>query len=807
MSNEIQLRPSEPLPDLADPLASCDRQGQQPQNIFKTIHRLLRNRYKWCIPLTLLAVGLGGYAGYKSSEPIYVSKGTVHIQPVISPTVRSTPETGVMPMFDSFVQAQATLISSQRVIEMAMQSNDWKSVGRWYPDDPLIAFMESLTVSAPRGEIITVSFKDRDSRVATAAVRAVLDAYNKIYIEGEQGQRGAKRQAIDDLASRLNRQLVATRDEIGTVTKGLGLDGLRNIRDMKVQNLNRVATTLDEIELSLAATDPKQPDGKQGQTGAIGQITAIEIAGKDPSMRQLLKEQQDLKTQLEIQRRSLGENHNRIRDLKVLLDAKSQQIEEYVAGFRVNASYGSIDPQKNLVGATPEQLRQRAAKYREMKAALENEINNLGRELDRAQKLQREEEQTAQDLEQVKRRIADLDIEAPQGRIRIISTGDHPTVLKDSRKQYAGVGGLGCGGMVFGFFLLIGLLDPRFRSPEDARSSAGHMALLGILPSLPEDLADPEQASIAAHCVHQIRTLLQLNTAKPGSRVFAITSPAAGTGKTSLALALGVSFAAANSRTLLIDCDIVGGGLTARVNTIIRRKIGQILKQQGLINQQQLDMAMRVARTSQRRLGEILVDLGYLSEADVQRALTIQEESPIGMLDALAGDQLENCIADTGIDGLSILPLGAAMPGDVSKLSPSLLRPLIERAREQYDTILIDTGPVPGSLEASVVATAADGVVMIVSRGEHRPLAEKSIQHLRDIGASIAGMVFNRAEVRDMEFSTTSNRLSSYDRGMRGTSVRRRNVVEGIVVDQPDPIALAMAGRRPEGKSENRPQS
>ena len=92
------------------------------------------------------------------------------------------------------------------------------------------------------------------------------------------------------------------------------------------------------------------------------------------------------------------------------------------------------------------------------------------------------------------------------------------------------------------------------------------MTLLGILPDLPDRLSDPEQAAIAAHCVHQIRTMLQINGGTEERRVFAVTSASPGDGKTSLTLALGLSYAACGTRTLLIDCDLVGAGLTARMN-------------------------------------------------------------------------------------------------------------------------------------------------------------------------------------------------------------------------------------------------
>src|SRR5213075_933158 len=150
-----------------------------------------------------------------------------------------------------------------------------------------------------------------------------------------------------------------------------------------------------------------------------------------------------------------------------------------------------------------------------------------------------------------------------------------------------------------------------------------------------------------------------------------------------------------------------------------------------------------LTENSQKRIGEALIELGYVKQADIEHALHIQLQDPVGMLNAIDGENLLDCVAETGIERLAILPLGTAMPSDVSRLSPAIIGSILEQARQHFDVVLIDTGPIPGSLEASVAASAADGVVLVVSRGEHRPMAERSIAHLLDIGANVAGMVFN----------------------------------------------------------------
>jgi polysaccharide biosynthesis transport protein len=248
-------------------------------------------------------------------------------------------------------------------------------------------------------------------------------------------------------------------------------------------------------------------------------------------------------------------------------------------------------------------------------------------------------------------------------------------------------------------------MDGRMRYSEEAGADMSGMTLLGILPNLPDRLTDPAQAATAAHCVHQIRTMLQINSGEDRN-VFAITSASPGDGKTSLCLALGLSFAASGSRTLLIDCDLVGAGLTAR-----------------------LDMS-----------------------------------GPDGVLEAMANRELLPHIRTTDIADLSMLPVGQAQAHHAGMFSPQALRRLLNEAKKHFEIILIDSGPVLGSIEATPVCAAADGVILAVSRGQQRPLVEKAIQHLMSIGARFAGVVFNRAQANDFARSISGISLRSIAR-------------------------------------------
>jgi Mrp family chromosome partitioning ATPase len=114
---------------------------------------------------------------------------------------------------------------------------------------------------------------------------------------------------------------------------------------------------------------------------------------------------------------------------------------------------------------------------------------------------------------------------------------------------------------------------------------------------------------------------------------------------------------------------------------------------------------------------------------------------------------------------------------------------LIAEARKQYDTILIDTGPILGSIEASPVAVAADGVIVCVACGQQRQLVERALQHLQVIGARLAGVVFNRAQSHDFQQSVSRNLIQSVPAAANGTG-RVRDTANSRTIG---PVAKAVA--------------
>ena len=376
-----------------------------------------------------------------------------------------------------------------------------------------------------------------------------------------------------------------------------------------------------------------------------------------------------------------------------------------------------------------------------------------------------------------------------QGRIRQATEAERPVApSRDRRIPLAAMGGLG--GLAFGVLIvaLFGLLHRRMEHLEDMDAHERHGRFISLVPDVDDDAPDGG-SEMSDYCIHHLRTLVQLRAGER-QRTLAITSPSPGSGKTTVGIALGLSFGATGSRTLIVDCDLVGHGLTSSVPAIVCEGAAAVLeacKQFDTLDeaaaqaQARTDVQRAFARkgvtVSTDRIEELLEKVRDLSATGSSRARAafraleamaryqgVNGFAPgrrSGVLDVLNGARLEECALETGFQNLDILPIGEARKNDAERISLEQMQRLAQTCREQYDTVIFDTGPILGSLEASFVAAVSDEVLFVVARGESRKPASDALERLERMGADISGIVFNRAPMNDVLRSSYASRSQS----------------------------------------------
>ena len=767
-NDNMDYVPTSLRPEMVPGPVQFSDSGEPMANPLLLIHRLLIGRYHWAILLGLVLATIGSVLTYKSIKLVYTSTGLVRILPYLPRILYTTSQNEAMPLFSAYINSQTALIMSSRTIDLAMQNPKWQALHRGIDAAAKAKFASELTVThKPGSELIYVAYTSKDPVVAQIGANAVIGAYRQLYSHGDSATQSLQISALRDRQTVLQNELQSDQDQIATLSSQYGADGLGTVYNYKLGLMDELDTQWQEARIALAKAGSGSGTGK-GKGGATKVAKTPLAPVYDPQMAQFELQALALKKSIkELELSGLGPNNHRIMNLQSSLDALRDEMRSYQASL--SGKGPSLAPTTPGGPMSLALLKAREHQLRLLYESVKAQTLDLGGVYAKVQNLQTQSQDLRQQLNTIKSRMDAINMEsATGGRIRVESTGDFPVAptTKSRHLRLAAAAAAGLGGIIVGFgvILLWGFLHGNLRSVGDMQiTTLNSYRVLGAVPQLPPNgVATPLELAIGAHSIHRIRGLLQVRPNMAGSQALALTSPTAGTGKTSMVLALGMSYAASGMKTLLIDADVVGGQLTDRMGILRSQRLGDVMVKHKMITRDQLKEALAAAAESKRPVGSELLNLGYIDHEILEKALHMQRLSKRGLMDAVAGKPLDECVVHTKIQNLDVLPLGRTKAHHGARMSPASIRAMLAHAKEQYDMVLVDTGPVLGSLESALLASQADGVLMVVARGESRNLSGRAADYLASVGAHLEGVVFNRATDRDMQRQSYSTSLESF---------------------------------------------
>ncbi len=802
--------------------------------LFANMHRLLRGRYVWVVLLAALLGGAGGYTGYKLWEPMYQSVGQIRISPTVPRMLYKLDDQDMSGVYDGYIDTQTSLLASTRLADSAMQSDAWKALKRPYGEDSLRLFKESLRVSRSKGsQIVSVSFTDGEPAAAVAATQSIIEEYIKVYSEEDSKQRLDRDNFLANRKTTLTNELKSLNDRVQAIAAEYGSRTLDTAYNIKLARLHELEGKVMQLQTDRAqfesdaksrglivepqVADDYDPDFATPSPEPMDRIlTAKEIGARDKKMAEMLAELEGKQLILKKLRDNRNDIHPAVKAAAKEVRFVEERIEEYASQYNnvwIKAEEAST---RKEVARRVMLMKENELRLVELTKPLRLEVQDIGRKNLQISRLDTEIKTVTAYLRETESEIEKRAVESyVTGRMTVVSKGERPglPINASAQTRQATMGGVGGAALAVGLFLLWGFLDRRTRYVDDVQTILRNAPLLGVIPEIPARGSDPQVAMAAAMSVNQIRAMLQLGAVAAGRRVFAIVSGSPSEGKTSVTLSLGTSFANSGGRTLLIDFDLSGRNLSARSGCMHRAPLGAVLKSLGLVSDEDIHKSMQWARENGMRIGRAMTDLGIVTPADVEAALKSQEGTALGLIDALAGEPLRNCIIGTQTPRLFVLPVGEGRAHNMTSMSPDQVRGLIERAREDFDIVLIDTGPLPASLEGSVAAAHVDDAVVVISRDSQRSSLERVIQHLHTIDTSVAGLVFNRANQSCLnQYSSSSSLSRSVSRPIRRSDYDQDKADFGPMAtatarstQAADPAAHGKAhGKGHEGKSRGR---
>ncbi|MFN9823263.1 MAG: polysaccharide biosynthesis tyrosine autokinase [Planctomyces sp.] len=305
--------------------------------------------------------------------------------------------------------------------------------------------------------------------------------------------------------------------------------------------------------------------------------------------------------------------------------------------------------------------------------------------------------------------ISEVHMNAGMGGVTALVLQHARTGIKISpiMERFLGMGAL-LGAMAgLGIAYLIEMADRSFRKPEDIIREFG-VPIMGHIPFMTEQRmkisGDGNKLDRSAITVHlprsrpaeafrAIRTAVCFSAMAGEHRVISVTSPAAGDGKSTLALNLAVSLAQSGKRTVLLESDL-------------RRP--KVHKLTGV-------------------------------------------ENKVGVVDVLRGtSEIESAVQTTQVPDLFIIPCGSRPKDPAELLARPEYETLLEDLRSRFDYVIVDTPPILAVTDPAGVAARVDGVIVCMRLSRHtRDLGKRTIDSLRDIGATVSGVVINGVEERD----------------------------------------------------------
>lgn len=109
------------------------------------------------------------------------------------------------------------------------------------------------------------------------------------------------------------------------------------------------------------------------------------------------------------------------------------------------------------------------------------------------------------------------------------------------------------------------------------------------------------------------------------------------------------------------------------------------------------------------------------------------------------GIALSDAVQKTSIEGLYALTGGVIPPNPSELLGSEQMKNVLQRAKEQYDYVLIDTPPVMPVTDALIVGRFVDGMILVIASAEIKVEMARDVKNqLVNAGANILGVVLNK---------------------------------------------------------------
>lgn len=139
-------------------------------------------------------------------------------------------------------------------------------------------------------------------------------------------------------------------------------------------------------------------------------------------------------------------------------------------------------------------------------------------------------------------------------------------------------------------------------------------------------------------------------------------------------------------------------------------------------------------------------------DADMRKSVTVGRYrimgASYGLSHLLSGvKELDDVLYSTNYDGLHIITTGQVPPNPSELLGDDIFKDTIEKLRDVFDYIVIDTPPIGSVTDAAVVSQCCDGMVLVIAQNNiSYKFAQDVKGRLEKANAKLLGVILNKVQ-------------------------------------------------------------
>ena len=241
-----------------------------------------------------------------------------------------------------------------------------------------------------------------------------------------------------------------------------------------------------------------------------------------------------------------------------------------------------------------------------------------------------------------------------------------------------------------GLAFFVEYLDVSIKTVDEVEKYLG-LPVLAVIPQQSRPLTEAGQSSGQGEAYRALRTSLALLVRDGKQKIFTVISGGVGEGKSTTLFNLAYVCAEQGSKVLIVDSDL-------------RRPVQH--KMVGLAN-----------RT--------------------------------GMVNVLTDElKIEDVIQETGVPNLWMMTSGRLRRGSLGIMNNARLRAMLDLLKEKYDYVLLDSPPILGVTDAAILASEADGVLLVVQYRKYpKIISLRAKRMIENAGGRLMGAVLNNINI------------------------------------------------------------